>query len=78
MVDSADTVGVDVAFDLSACAMLDEGGDLYVLAALIDRGTGMILGAALPTGRTARACFPPVAADALSRINSGTMRPKPR
>lgn len=75
--DSTDTVGVDVAFDLSACAMLDEGGELYVLAALIDRGTGIILGAALPDGTSARACFPPVAADALGRIDAamGSMLP---
>lgn len=75
--DSTDTVGVDVAFDLSACAMLDEGGELYVLAALIDRGTGIILGAALPDGTSARACFPPVAADALGRIDTamGSMLP---
>lgn len=75
--DSADVVGVDVAFDLSACAMLDESGELYVLAALLDRGTGFILGAALPNGVSARACFPPVASEALARIGSETSRMLP-
>ena len=75
--DAADTVGVDVAFDLSACAMLDEAGELYVLAVLIDRGTGLILGAALPDGTSARECFPPVAANAINRIDGGVMSALP-
>lgn len=68
--DLADTVGVDVAFDMSACAMRDEMGDLYVVGALVDRGTGIILGAALPTGDSAREFYRPVAADALARIEA--------
>ena len=66
--DIEDEVGVDVAFDISAVGMRDERGDLHRIAVCIDRGTGLIFGAALAAGKTARKCYAPVAADALARV----------
>lgn len=70
--DIEDEVGVDLALDVSAIAMRDDHDGLYRVGVCIDRGTGLILGAALVEGTNARECYAPVAVDALNRLVSGT------
>lgn len=70
--DTKDEVGVDLALDVSAIAMRTEHDDLYRVGVCIDRGTGMILGAAIVETANARESYAPVAADALEMIASNS------